>query len=251
MKLQWISQLPSPYNNYLHGRVAKLPGLDLTVHYVEQVNEMYPWKALEVPSCAHTFSPRWSLVDWDLLRRATAEDTRCLVAGWRARTCIAVIVVLGLSGRRFAIWTDTLALDKRRGYLKRTLRQMWLQWVFRKATVVLGTGKPGIDGLVKMGCCASKVVEFPFFVDTDLYKREEPRQLGARPVRFLSVARLEKSKGHEVALRASAALAADRSLQNWEYRIAGKGPEECRLRNLAKDLGIGRAGVLPGLARAK
>lgn len=238
MNLQWISQLPSSYNNYLHSRVAELPGVDLTVHYVEQVNASYPWKTLGVPSLKYTSSPRWSVIDWNLLRRVTAEDTRCLVAGWRARTCVAVIVVLGLSGKRFAVWTDTPALDKRRGFLKRSLRHVWLQWVFRKATVVLGTGKPGIDALVKMGCCASKVVELPFFVDIDLYKRKQPRKLGARPVRFLSVARLEKSKGHEVALRAFAALVTDRGLQNWEYRIAGKGPEECRLRNVVKDLGL-------------
>jgi glycogen(starch) synthase len=91
-----------------------------------------------------------------------------------------------------------------------------------------------------MGCPAHKAINFPYFIDPNLYTptaRVAPFVTGA--VRFLSAGRLLNSyKGFDVALRALA-MARERSgLDNFSYQIAGAGPDEGQLRNLASELGI-------------
>jgi glycosyltransferase involved in cell wall biosynthesis len=58
---------------------------------------------------------------------------------------------------------------------------------------------------------------------------------GSRPVRIISVARLEPPKDHRTLIEALAAL----QTEDWELELVGNGPKEQNARKLAAALGIG------------
>lgn len=68
------------------------------------------------------------------------------------------------------------------------------------------------------------------------------------PIRFIAVANLNEGKGHDVALRALAAVQAAGG-REWSFTIAGDGPERAALERLSAQLGLARKvrflGVVP------
>jgi glycosyltransferase involved in cell wall biosynthesis len=89
---------------------------------------------------------------------------------------------------------------------------------------------------------------FPFWLDLKTFDRSalQTQLERRRPIRFISSGRLLNAlKGHDLALRALAIAMHDRSL-DWEYVIAGTGPDTEILKTLAHDLGISRHVVIDG-----
>src|SRR5262249_33921029 len=140
----------------------------------------------------------------------------------------------------FCIWTDTPRLSARRPRAKAVLRTIWVRTVLRSAMAVLGTGRPAVAALRKLGAKPDRLYDFPFAVDLDMF-HPEPRadRPRAHPeVVFLSVGGLvNRLKGFDLALRALARLRTETGCP-FKYRIAGSGPDRSALDLLAKELGI-------------
>jgi glycosyltransferase involved in cell wall biosynthesis len=85
-------------------------------------------------------------------------------------------------------------------------------------------------------------------VDTDDFLPPEPARLrpDGAPFRFVSVARLNMTKGHRFVLRAMAALAAEVPDLQVEYRIVGEGPARDEIAAEIAALGLSASAHLDG-----
>jgi glycosyltransferase involved in cell wall biosynthesis len=233
--LHWVQDSPSPYNAALFRALAADPALDLTVHYIRGAAGDRPWQT------PLTEGYRWRAfrtggADWALVRQAAADrHGYWLVSSWYEPTTQLLITSRLLRGLQCAIWTDTPNLGRQRHALKAALRGGWLRWVLRRADAVLGTGTPALDALRTMGAPPERLVNFPYFIDTDAYVSAARRPRAE--LTFISSGRLHPDKGYDVALRALA-QAYRGAATTFRYRIAGVGPSHDELVTLARDLGI-------------
>jgi len=241
--LHWLCWQPTHYNDFLFRSLAADPAIELTVHFTERVVASHPWRS-ELGSGFRSRTYRRVLgLDWRLLRLAVL-DRRSLfvIGGWHDPTMVAVINLLGLRRRPFAVWTDTPDVQRYRSPLKRALRAIWLRKIFRRARYVMGTGRPALSILEEMGCPSHKLVNFPFFVDLHAFAPAPKADLKAsRPLTvFVSCGRLVNAqKGYDLALRALSLASAKARASCFTYRIAGIGPDKAALETLAKRLGMG------------
>lgn len=211
------------------------PDIDLTVYYRDRLSENHSWRTLLGQGHKAKYYKLVLGLDWSVLGAAVRDkEAFFVIAGWEHPTSILLINYLAMRGSRFAVWTDTPDLSRERDPTFAFLRSTWLRWVFSRARKVMGTGRPGILGLQKMGAPEGKLMEFPFFLNLDTYgegRRSKPT--GSSPMRFVSAGRLKNDlKGHNVALQALASAHNNTGIP-FEYCIAGTGPDEAILKNLA------------------
>ncbi|WP_442507025.1 glycosyltransferase [Novipirellula sp. SH528] len=247
MELHWLCHSPSPYNAQLFRAIAEMPDIDLSVHYQVAAVDSHPWKSQLTGGYNHRVYQLHAGMDWSLLglglHRTLDHRRRCFViAGWSHPTAWALMLIIGLRRATYILWTDTPDLKRERRGAKQWLRGRFLRWAFGHAKYVMGTGKPALQALRKMGVSQSKLVNFPYWLDLDLYDASicgnVSSEADRKPVVFLSSGIIKNSrKGHDVAIRALA-QAATLSNQSFEYRIAGAGPDEQQLRSLASELGL-------------
>ena len=234
--LHWVQDSPSPYNAALFRALAADPAIDLTVHYVRGAVGDRPWQTPLTEGYRWRAFRRTLGADWALVRRAATDREGCwLVSSWYEPTTQLLITTRLLRGLPCVIWTDTPNVRGQRHALKAALRGAWLRWVLGRADAVLGTGNPALDALRTMGARPERLVNFPYFVDTDAYTPSAPRP--GSELTFVSSGRLHPDKGYDVALRALAEAFRD-STSAFRYRIAGVGPSRDDLAALARELGI-------------
>jgi glycosyltransferase involved in cell wall biosynthesis len=240
--IDWICQLPMPYNEQIFNELGKDEDIDLTVHYIDESSASYPWKASVAREYKARFYERVLGFDFHVLGKSLARRSRVFViGGWHEPTVIALLVLVVLLGRRFVIWTDAPDLMKKRIWWKRLLRSLFLRWLFRRVPAVMGTGKLALDNLAAMGCPGTKLVNYPYVANLQLfYGVTKPKPRGDL-VSFISCGRLvNEHKGYDLALRALAALKSNGVLRDFRYRIAGAGPDLDALKELSQALDVER-----------
>lgn len=246
LRLHWLCDAPSPYNTDLFRALAHSDSWDLVVHYRAAGLSSHPWQSSLMSGYPSRVTRTFLGVDWQLvrevLRRPSAlSNTWFVVGGWNHPTAVLVLVILALRRGNAMIWTDTPDLSRARPLHRRWLRSALLRWLFRRMRWVLGTGEPAVSALVHMGAPATKVSSFPYWIDAARYGgdgRARRVRVPGEPVTFFSTGLLDmRRKGHDVALRAFAALE-NRGQRNWRYSVAGAGPDAAELQNLAEYLGI-------------
>jgi glycosyltransferase involved in cell wall biosynthesis len=234
--LHWVQDSPSPYNAALFRALAADPAFDLTVHYVRGAAGDRPWQTPLTEGYRWRAFSRTMGADWAVVRQAaTDREGYWLVSSWYEPTTQLLITSRLLRGLPCAIWTDTPNLGRQRHALKAALRDGWLRWVLGRADAVLGTGTPALDALRTMGAPPERLVNFPYFIDTDAYVPAARRP--GPDLNFVSSGRLHPDKGHDLALRALAE-AYGGGASDFRYRIAGVGPNRDELAALARELGI-------------
>ena len=240
-KVHWVTALPTPYHDFFFEMLAADPQIALTVHFEESFSPEHPWRRDLAKSYKANRYKRVLSLDWHVLYIGLKEkDSFFVIAGWIDLTTILLTNILGIAGRRFALWSDTPNIYRKRKLLFAFLRQKWLQWVFRRATKIFGTGRPGVEAFKRMGASDSKLIVLPFFLDLNAYRPEirENSVHPTHPIRFISSGRIQNDlKGHDIALRALASASA-RSGLPFQYVIAGTGPDEQPLLELALRLGV-------------
>lgn len=237
-RLHWFSPHATPYHDYVFRRLAsEFPGFGVIYGAAQQAT--HPWKA----DLGRGFPSRRSStvlgIDWQSVRLPLTDGGAFfMVVGWDTKTMWALLALLRLLRRDYALWTDTPEPNRRGPAWREWARSVFLRWVFGGARAVLGTGRPGVDGLRRMGVTEDKLVVFPFFLDLDAFRRASWERVPGAPVHFVSSGRvLNWLKGHDVAIRALARASAATG-QPFRYSVAGTGPDVERLRTLAVDLGV-------------
>jgi glycosyltransferase involved in cell wall biosynthesis len=236
-----VTALPTPYQDFFFQTLADDSQVEFIVYFEKLLSRDHPWRT-DLAKCYNAqFYRRAFGLDWHVLRVALKEkNSFFVIAGWVDLTTILLTNILCLTGRRFALWSDTPNLGRERNPVFALFRKQWLKWVFRRATKIFATGRPGAETFYRMGAPTAKLADFPFFVDLEAY-RPEVRDSSfdpTRTIRFISSGRIQNNlKGHDIALQALASASRKSSL-GFEYIIAGTGPDEPALRALARRLGV-------------
>jgi glycosyltransferase involved in cell wall biosynthesis len=150
-----------------------------------------------------------------------------------------VVMALGVMNESLAAWVP------------RRWRRLWLHCLRNAEAIVCATHESAaIAGA--LGVSADRVSIAPSGVDPDEVvrrARSSPPEVAVsddRPV-LLSCAELSARKGHDLLLRAFAAV----RMRGYDVRlvILGDGPERAALERLAADLGVADSAQLPGFVR--
>jgi phosphatidyl-myo-inositol dimannoside synthase len=203
-------------------------------------------------------TPRWGLAD----PRALAHHVR-LAARLRGLTSRSTVIHCGRAlpegiaawisrlsgGPRYVVWTHgedvTCALLSRE-------QTFVMGRVYRGASALVANSLNTRRLLEGCGVPSAKIhVVYPGVDAGRFSPRIDGRELRARvapnaDIMLLSVGRLQKRKGHDLAISALAALR--RSHPRMTYVIVGDGAERARLEALARDLGVADRVVFAGEA---
>jgi len=246
--IHWLCEHSTPYVDLLFRSLSSDPEIDLTVHFVRLRLASHPWQS-PVASGFHSRSYRTVLgLDWRLVWMAlTDTQSFFVVGGWRDWTMRAVIAILSVRERPFALASDTPKLHIRRSLAKSLLRAVFIPWVFKHCSAIFTTGQPGLDAFQAMGANAAKLRNLPWFVALDQSESPEsvalpkvsrlPTLLPARSdpneVWFVANGRLIYRKGFDLAIQAfRRALDSFPGHQGSQLLIAGDGPEYDNLESL-------------------
>lgn len=238
--VHWTCDLPSHYNDVLFRALAALGFINLIVHYRYESLSSHPWKTPLRMGYASRIRTGIFGIDFRLIRSAFAERGSVFVlGGWGDRSSVLLLAILIVLRRNYILWTDTPNVSRRRRGPLAMFRGLLLRLGFRNALAILGTGKPAMDGLSVMGAPKDKIVNFPYWVEIGSEGPEalEPNSRGT--LRFVSSGRVINSlKGHNLAVMSIAsAFQGVRSVE-FEYLIAGIGPDVQNINDLAGRLGI-------------
>lgn len=114
--------------------------------------------------------------------------------------------------------------------------------IFRHAQIVVAANEFARQNLLRIGIPDSQIRKITPGVDCTRFQPSTPRRdlverygLQGKFV-LLTVARLVPRKGHQLVLRALKALLSER--RDFAYVIAGTGPDESKLRQMAAELGL-------------
>ncbi|MCS6857636.1 MAG: glycosyltransferase family 4 protein [Sandaracinaceae bacterium] len=241
IRVLWFGVARSPYNDFLFSRLSQK--YDFVAIFQKISIQTHPWKLEKPPYRELYIRKHWpqvlSLIPW-------ADVT--VMAAWNDPLYVALIPFLKSPK---AFWTDTPNPAKR-PLLKRELRKLVISWVLNHFDQVWGTGKPGVEMLIRLGAKKEKTVEFPFFVDLEPFlqvteqMKNEAKILKEKWAKdqtvFLGAGQLASKKRYGDAIRALALMKS----QNSVLWLAGAGPEEQHLKNLARILGVSERVVFMG-----
>ncbi len=245
----------------LHGIYSRLSGCDVTVladgprhHAHAQIVD--GMRVIRTP----IRSANWGILGitplLDRIRVAT-QIRRALRRGEGMVHCaralpegLSALVAYALGGPAYVCWAHGEELATARSSRELTALT---GWVYRLSKGALANSRNTARLLEAYGMPASKVhVVYPA-VDAERFRPDvDGRSLRERfaaggDVVLLSVGRLQRRKGHDVAIRAIAALRPE--LPGLRYVIAGDGEERAHLERLVAENGLDRivsfAGVVP------
>jgi glycosyltransferase involved in cell wall biosynthesis len=241
-RIHWLCYQPTPYNDYLFRNLDADNEIDLNVYFRQIAISSHPWKSDLAQGYKSQAYNTVLGVDWNVVSLPFREPHGFfLIAGWDHLTSQILLTLLRIFRFKYGLWTDTPNLNRHRDPIKSLLRAIWLKWIFGGAAQILGTGKIGVENLRKMGAKEEKLINFPTFLDLAAYDREiETHQYDRDlPLRFISSGTIKNSvKGHDLAIQALSIAAKKCQNVNFEYYIAGAGPDESNLKKLVEVLGI-------------
>ena len=237
-KLIFVSVHPIHYNDFLFHELNQ-NGVDINVYYANKILHNYPWKeklnyTFPYRNCKYTAG-----IDWQLLGKAVfSSNTTFVIAGWDSFFKNILFLTLIIFRKRYAITTDTVKPKMKRGLLKGTLRETWLNIIWTNAYKILTTGEVGVRAMsevYKKGI--PKIINFPFATDLH-YFHTKPEFSGFKneKIIFSSGRLLNSHKGHDVAIKALSRLKDKGYI--FKYFIAGTGPDEQMLKDLIKQLNM-------------
>lgn len=226
----WLSWHRNPYNDYLFNELSNYYKLDVT--FVKEVLSSHPWSDSANVSFQQSY-----LINFRQLIRAfkQASDNYSLrvVAGWNHPVMILMIIFLSITRKSFVIWSDTPNIQIKRSFVKKTLRNIWLSFIFKNAKAFMVTGKIGVSNAIQMGVDPKKVMNFPFATDVYHFMPRKAGQILNEFTSFISSGRLVNShKGFDVAIKAFGLLKKTHPELKFSYEIAGIGSDEAILKNL-------------------
>lgn len=230
------------YNDVLFDSIDQEKDIDLFVNYMIEKQASHPWKTYHKALHQRGFYRKRLGIDWRLLREAirATKDHLFVIGSWADLTAMLCIIVFVIRRKAFVIWTDSPSLTGSRGGIFRWLRSTWVNFVFRNAKYVMGTGKMAINNLREMGCLQGKLINFPYFTNLEAFQPKNERGLNDRLVLLSSGRLVNAKKGFDDVIRALALLKREQPQVRVEYHIAGTGPDFDMLKGLVKDENLER-----------
>ena len=253
MKLYILHKLPTPYNDNFFRALDADQEIELQVFHLWRGSERRPWKAQLGTGYPNRYIQSRLGIDWTTLAAAVRDrDSLFMVGDWAHTEAIALLAARLAVAAPVALWVDTPQEHLQRPVLKKLLRRIFLSGLLRGVDAIFGSGAPARRVLLQMGAPAGSIIDLQFLVDlgrpagasANLHTRERANQLrrkvgcGDDGVVFVIAGTIDLAKkAQDLGLRAFA-RARKESKRNIGLLIAGAGPEESTLRNLAQALGI-------------
>lgn len=241
MNINWYACQPTPYNDFLFKTYSKTIGCNLHVRYRRKVLDSHPWKTQLGEGYKCSYYNELFSIDFYSIKKSliSKSNEKYVIAGWDHPTVILLLIILNLRNQKYILWTDTPDLAKKRNIIKAVFRTIFLRWIFSGASALLATGNPGASALKKMGAHPKKIYQFPFWVDNK--KFENARNYSVKPrtiLRLISSGRLVNSmKGFDLSIKSVADVLKSSNVP-WQYIIAGTGPDQSILEDMAKYYGV-------------
>ncbi len=243
VRVHWTCNAPSHYNDFLFRAINNAKIMELLVHYRNNTISSHPWKTPLQVGYRSRIQNRILGIDWFLIKKAIVDKGGVFVLGsWTDATSMLLIFICILLRRKYIFWTDTPDISRQRHLLFAGARNIFLHIAFSRTCAILCTGTPAIDALCKMGAPRDKLVNFPYWIEVDVYGSQTFGQSVRSNafIQFVSSGRVVNSlKGHDIAIRSLAKAFEQSPMVNFEYLIAGTGPDVEKLKELAEYLRIG------------
>ena len=221
-----LTEIPAPYRIPLFNALAER--VDLRVLFLRKRHEghlydLHPeemnfdWRVL--PGVEITVRKHWLVLNASVARRLGSADA-VILGGWNQPAFWEAMAWCLVRRVRLIVWAESTAHDERSGRhepLKRLL--------LRAATGFVAPGAASREYLEHLGVPARRITIAPNAVDAGIFGTAARARTNG-PCRIIVVARLSPEKGVDVLVRAAADLPV-------EVVVAGGGPQEDRLRELA------------------
>lgn len=256
IRVAYVVPEPAPYRAGVIDRLAAQPGLDLVVLYAAESVQWRTWRVEQrgpsvvlggrrIPGAARVFYHDYPVgLGVRTVLRDLAPDV-VVVSGWS--TFATQAAMLWARARRvpYVLQVESHDLGRRAGW-RRAVKGTVVPWLVRGASSVLVSGTLVRRSMLERGARPDRIGLFAITIDVEEYSRRAEllrgdrdrirRELGvgADDVVVLSVARLSPEKGLDTVLRAVARAGDPRLV----VVFVGAGPEEDRLRALARALGV-------------
>jgi glycosyltransferase involved in cell wall biosynthesis len=250
-----VSPEPTPYRSPLFDRVARQPGVELTVVYAGRTVAGRTWQVepehravfldgVRVPGVRRLLRHEYPITPGIRGALEESEPEVVVVSGWSQFASQAAIAWCRRRRVPYLLLVSSHDAVTRSAW-RRAVRAPIVPRVVRGAWGAFALGTLSRASLVANGARPDRVRLFANTIDVPAWveragllaaRRPELRDalgLSGEDVAVLSVARLAPEKGLDTLLRAAAA--ADPRLV---VVIAGEGPERRRLDQLAHDLGV-------------
>jgi len=233
VRVNWICELPTHYNDFLFNRIEKEGKINLNVYYLYRQLQSHPWKSHK-RDYKYSFFNSFLGVDWKIiLKSAINRKELFIVGGWYNRTMILIILFRILVNGKYVIWTDTPRISSKKGLIN-IFRSLWVKVVLVNAYNVWGTGIAAMNNLILLGAPKCKTFNLPYFTDSSIFNPDKPLNKFDEPI-FLSSGRLKNShKGFDIAIKALGLLHKRMPNVKFKYLIAGVGDDFNNLNNLCK-----------------
>ena len=233
-KLIYLGVQPTPYTQYLLENLRKSDRFDLEVYFTFQVISDLPWKSKMVHPEDKFFDRNRLGIDWDIVRMAYRErEAMFYVLGYNEPTKFLVLLIRLVLGLPYSYFNDSIKLNKNFYHL---LKSSVLPVLFSGAKAIFTTGNFGVNRFRRSGYCRRRtnLVNFPFFVPLPTLpaRSADPDRLT-----FLCSGRLVDRKGFDDVIKAFGICKREHGA-NFRLQIAGAGPNEADLRQLAADCGV-------------
>jgi glycosyltransferase involved in cell wall biosynthesis len=227
-RLALLTEIPAPYRIPLFNALADR--VDLTVIFLRDRHPERPYRlhedelrfAWQVLPGRHVFTSRW----WLIVNRGVLRALRrarpdvLLLGGWNQPAFWLALAWARARRVPAIIWVESTGRDARSGRFEHAKRAL-----LSTVHAYLVPGRASADYLRELGVDESRITIAPNAVDPTIFRAAPQGVPRDRPV-ILAVARLSPEKGLDVLLRAADGLEAD-------VLLAGSGPEEARLKELA------------------
>lgn len=221
-----LTEIPAPYRIPLFNALADR--VDLTVLFLRERNPERPYdlhadelrfRWSVVPGFDATVARRWLVVNRGVVRRLRGVDA-VVLGGWNQPAFWTALAWCATRRVPVLFWVESTASDRRTGRLEPAKRRL-----LRRAAAFVVPGAASRRYLRDLGVPDDRIVTAPNAVDPEIFAGAERQRDGGR-CRVLAVGRLAPEKGIDTLLRATQSLEV-------EVVLAGVGPEEQRLRELA------------------
>lgn len=246
--IHWLFPMPTPYGKDFFRALHEAGFVRLIVSYSKEQVLSHPWKVdLRIGHVGRI--QRCILgIDWFLIKEALFNRRAVFVGGWRRLTNIIIIIICIALNRNYIFQTDTPNLHKKRNRVFAAVRSIFLKTGLQhagSAILFAGDRHIAVERFQSMGAPHQKLIHFPFWIDVNVFTPHDTSDKQSHSdidfLRFISIGRvLNKRKGHDLAIRSLAAVNNRNREFNFEYLIAGTGPDVEALNKLAQDLGISK-----------
>lgn len=170
-----------------------------------------------------------------VMRKLKDPKYYVIVGGWNARCYVFAALYCAVTGRHFAIFTDT---PRKTTPLNNFLKRIYFKGIFgsnRKA-VLLVTGEYGVKQAIDtFGLSKTRVINFPWVTDNDFFSPPQEMPGKEELIVLCSVGRIDFAhKGQDLTLLALTRLR-DEGVDNFIWNVAGTGKDLEELRVMIAD----------------